>query len=305
MTTMAIITRSILVGQAATLAVLLVATGADAYAVRPPGSGLNALSTTVLGTQRTPTNAGPVGSRVTVGVMGTSLTPPGKIPIQTPLGGTISINGTQTLLHNTPFGTSVGIPVPVSPILTPMPSYNGTGLSTGVFRTNTSAYRGIPGPLMTAPPYSLGNPANQPAPLPTQLPALLTAKPLEPVPSDTEGQKMLKMRYNAELRLLQESFRRYKVDPTTSASNVIAAARWLLAADLALGHDKVTAHEQYLDVIKYIERETEIRFKARLVGQDQLEAAQQALRDAEVELLKSKAGRAAPGKPEFPRPLSR
>ena len=42
-----------------------------------------------------------------------------------------------------------------------MPAYNGTGFSTGQLRTNTSAYRAIPGPLMTAPPYSLGNPSYQ------------------------------------------------------------------------------------------------------------------------------------------------
>jgi hypothetical protein len=293
---MTTITRSTWLGPAAALAVSFVTTGAEAYPVRRPGSGLTALSTTVQGVQRTPTNAGPVGTRITVGVPGTSLTPAARIPIQTPLGGTTSINGTQTLLRNTPYsGTVTG-----STIYNPMPAYNGTGFSTGRFRTNTSAYRAIPGPILIVPPSSLGNPAYQNG----QLPALLSAKPLEPAAGDDERHKLLKVRYNADLQSLQASFKRYQIDPTTTAANVIAAARWLLAADLALAHDAATPRERYLELMKYLEREAEVRFRARLIGRDELEAVHEARHDAELEFLKSKTGRASPAKPDLPSPPS-
>jgi len=293
---MTTITRSIWLGQAAALAVLLVTTEAEAYPVRPPGSGLTALSTTVQGVQRTPTNAGPVGTRITVGVPGTSLTPAARIPIQTPLGGTTSINGTQTLMRNTPYsGTVTG-----STIHSPMPSYNGTGLSTGRFRTNTSAYRAIPGPILIGSPSSLGNPAYQNGQTPTLLPALLSAKPLEPAAGDDERHKLLKIRYNADLQSLQASFKRYQIDPTTTATNVIAAARWLLAADLALAHDAVTPRERYLELVKYVEGEAEIRFRARLIGREELEAVHDARQDAELELRESQTGQASPAKPVLP-----
>jgi hypothetical protein len=149
------ITRSLWLGLAAGLALLFVATSVDAYPVGPAGSGLTALSTTPQGVQRTPTNAGPVGTGMTVGGMGNRLTPPTSLPIQTQLGGTNSINATQRLFGNTPYGGAVQ----GSTMFSPMPAYNGTGFSTGRLRTNTSAFRAIPGPQMTAPPYSLGNPA--------------------------------------------------------------------------------------------------------------------------------------------------
>ncbi|HEX4069587.1 MAG TPA: hypothetical protein VHX68_00390, partial [Planctomycetaceae bacterium] len=107
------------------------------------------------GVQRTPTNAGPVGTGMTVGGMGNRLTPPGSLPIQTQQGGTNSINSTQRLFRNNPYGGAVQ----GSALSSPMPAFNGTGFSTGLFRTNTSAYRAIPGPLLTTVPYSLGNPA--------------------------------------------------------------------------------------------------------------------------------------------------
>ena len=105
----------------------------------------------------------------------TGLLPPGSMPIQTPQGGTNSINSTQRLFGNTPYGGAVQ----GSTIYSPMPAFNGTGFSTGRLRTNTSAYRAIPGPLMTAPPYSLGNPAYQNGQTPsntTNPPAAQTAR---------------------------------------------------------------------------------------------------------------------------------
>jgi hypothetical protein len=92
---------------------------------------------------------------MTVGGMGNRLTPPGSLPIQTQQGGTNSINSTQRLFRNNPYGGAVQ----GSALSSPMPAFNGTGFSTGLFRTNTSAYRAIPGPLLTTVPYSLGNPA--------------------------------------------------------------------------------------------------------------------------------------------------
>jgi hypothetical protein len=147
------ITRSLCWGPAIGLALLFLTTSVEAYP--PPSFGRTALSTTPQGVQRTPTNAGPVGTGMTVGGMGNRLTPPGSLPIQTLQGGTTSINSTQRLFGNTPYGGAVQ----GSTIYSQMPAYNGTGFSTGRLRTNTSAFRAIPGPQMTAQPYSLGNPS--------------------------------------------------------------------------------------------------------------------------------------------------
>lgn len=151
------ITRSLWLGPATGLALLFLATSVEAYPVGQPSLGRTALSTTPLGVQRTPTNAGPVGTRMTVGGMGQRLTPSPIMPLRTPLGGTNSINATQRLFGNTPYGGTVQ----GSTIYSPMPAFNGTGFDSGRLRTNIPASRAIPGPLMTAPPYSLGNPAYQ------------------------------------------------------------------------------------------------------------------------------------------------
>ncbi len=109
---------------------------------------------------------------------------------------------------------------------------------------------------------------------------------------------MLKKRYNAALRLLQASYKRHAVDPMTAATNVLAAARRVLAADLALisdsrfgkqvGESHIDARQRYFEFMKYLEREAEARFKARMAGQDELEAAHEARLDSELELLEAK-----------------
>ena len=133
---------------------------------------------------------------------------------------------------------------------------------------------------------------------PVPLPALLSRTPLEPQAHDDERLKLLKERDNAALRLLQASYAHHELSPTMTVANVIAAARRVLAADLALigdpkfgkqpGQSPVDARQRFFELMKYVEREAEARFGQGLGGSEDLEAAREARLDAELELLEAK-----------------
>jgi hypothetical protein len=127
---------------------------------------------------------------------------------------------------------------------------------------------------------------------PRQLPALLTAEPVEPAPGDDQRQKLLKERYNAALRSLKASYNRRKIDTAVPFMGVIAAARQLLAAEVALhkSEDIVRVHERYLELMKFLEKDAEAQFQ-HFIGRDELEAAHEARLDAEIKLLDAKSGR--------------
>jgi beta-lactamase regulating signal transducer with metallopeptidase domain len=125
------------------------------------------------------------------------------------------------------------------------------------------------------------------------LPRLLTAEPLKAAPGDNELQKLLKERHNAALRSLKATYNRCKIDPGIPWTNIVVAARKLLAADLALakGQDLVRVYENYFEFMKFIERQTESMRKAKIVGPDQSEEVREALFDAEIKLLEAKRGK--------------
>ena len=98
------------------------------------------------------------------------------------------------------------------------------------------------------------------------LPALLWSKLAEIAPNDDERQKLLKERYNAALGTLRGSYVRHRVDPTVPFTEIIAAARQVLPADVALQAQpaaRLRAHEQYLALMKYLEKEAEALRKAQ------------------------------------------
>ena len=124
---------------------------AQAQARGPVGRpGLNALSTTVYGTQITPTNAGPVGGRP-VGAIGPGFRSPA---LPQSFMGTSSTNATNSLFRNAPYGgPPAGIGAGGSSLA--VPQYNGTGNASGLLRTNPYS-SGLLGPVLV--PDSLGNP---------------------------------------------------------------------------------------------------------------------------------------------------
>jgi beta-lactamase regulating signal transducer with metallopeptidase domain len=140
------------------------------------------------------------------------------------------------------------------------------------------------------------------------LPALLTRTPLDRRAHDDEWHKLLKERFNAAVRGLQASYNRHKVDPSTAATNVIAAARRVLEADLALTSDSeyskqaqqsvVDAWQRYFELTKFLEQKAEARFNAKFGGLDELEAAREARLEAELKLLEAQRAKAAPAKAE-------
>ncbi len=122
---------------------------------------------------------------------------------------------------------------------------------------------------------------------------MLTAKPLEPAPGDDDRQKLLKERYNAALWLLRVSHSRREAGGGGSAMDVVAAARQLLAVEVALdkSQDIVRVYEGYLEFMKFFEKEVEAQFQAQITPRDEFEAAHEARLDAEIKLLDAKTGR--------------
>jgi beta-lactamase regulating signal transducer with metallopeptidase domain len=122
----------------------------------------------------------------------------------------------------------------------------------------------------------------------TALPALMTSKIVEISPNDDDRQKLLKERYNAALRALRGSYVRHRVDSTVPFTEIIAAARQVLPADVALQtrpEDRLRVHEQYFELMKYLEKEAEALRRAQVLAQHELDTAHEARVDAEIKLF--------------------
>jgi hypothetical protein len=121
-------------------------------------------------------------------------------------------------------------------------------------------------------------------------PRLLTSKPVDTAPNDDERTKLVKQRYNAALRSLTAIHNRRQVDASISLSEVIAAARQVLSADVAVHkpEDIVPAYERYSELMKFVEDQAEAQWKTRTISRNELEAAHEARLDAEIQLLDAK-----------------
>jgi beta-lactamase regulating signal transducer with metallopeptidase domain len=129
-----------------------------------------------------------------------------------------------------------------------------------------------------------------------ELPALLTAEPLQPGAGDNERTKLLKQRFNAALGSLQWSYKRREVDPSANLRSVLEAGRQILAAELALEkpQDILGVSERYLELMKFLEQKYEAEFKAGgYTSRDELDAAHEARLDAEIKLLDARQSTAA------------
>jgi hypothetical protein len=126
-----------------------------------------------------------------------------------------------------------------------------------------------------------------------RLPAMLTAKPLEPAAGDHELVKLFKERHNAALKSLQGQYERAQIDAATPMVTITlaAAGRTLLDAELALssGKDDVPLYERYLGLTKFFEARAAGLFKANIVGPADFDAAREARLDAEIKLMQAKA----------------
>jgi beta-lactamase regulating signal transducer with metallopeptidase domain len=123
-----------------------------------------------------------------------------------------------------------------------------------------------------------------------QLPALLTAKPLEPEAGDPEMQKLLKQRYNSALKSLQSSYLRATVDSTNRLTSVITPARTLLDAELAITAPKEmpVVYQRYLELWKYLDNFAEKRWNDKTIGADEFNAVHEARLDAEIKWMSAK-----------------
>jgi beta-lactamase regulating signal transducer with metallopeptidase domain len=148
------------------------------------------------------------------------------------------------------------------------------------------------------------------APAAERVPAWLTAKPLEAASGDDELGQLLKERYNAALKSLHAHLARAEIDSNISMTPVIAAARALLDAELAITTpaEGLGVYQRYLEFMKYFDGLVDKRWLAKTIGADEANAMHEARLDAEVKLrelsiasaTKSAEKRAAlVGTPEF------
>jgi beta-lactamase regulating signal transducer with metallopeptidase domain len=127
-------------------------------------------------------------------------------------------------------------------------------------------------------------------PSPRRRPAFSHYAPLEVLPNDDETQKIVKERYNASLRSLKLHQYQYDVNQRTPLGNMLAAARSLLEAKLALAQkpeDQVRTRQDYLEFITACWREARARLDiGGAVGFSPLDEAQalEALFDAKLKL---------------------
>jgi len=126
------------------------------------------------------------------------------------------------------------------------------------------------------------------------LPAMLTAKPLEPAPGDDELRKLLKERYNSALRALKGLYERLLIDSSMPSPmiSIVSAGRTLLDAKLAIsqGRDPIRVYEDYVELTKYFEAlaRSILQSKAGQMSPADFEAAHEARIDADIKLLQAR-----------------
>jgi hypothetical protein len=130
------------------------------------------------------------------------------------------------------------------------------------------------------------------------LPALVTARPLEPARGDDELRKLLKERYSTAVRELRATDQEFRAGRITT-DREFAAARRVLHAQLEVADrpaEQVAAHEKYLDYMKEVERPMLPGFNVGRVKRADMEMALYMRQDAEILLLRAQrqAGGARP-----------
>jgi hypothetical protein len=118
-----------------------------------------------------------------------------------------------------------------------------------------------------------------------QLPAWMTAQPVGGA-GDDELHKLLNERYNAALSSLHAHVARIEGDPNIPATPVVAAARSLLDAELAItaAADTAGVYPRYVEFLRYFDDRIGKRWAAKTVGADEFNAVHEARLDAEIKL---------------------
>jgi hypothetical protein len=127
------------------------------------------------------------------------------------------------------------------------------------------------------------------------LPAMLTAKPLQPATGDDELHKLLKDRYNSALKSLQGQYERTRLDPQASITRVIVAARTLLDSELAIATPKepLGIYQRYLEFMSYFDTIAEGMRNNGNASFADFNAVREARLDAEIRLLQATRARQA------------
>ena len=144
--------------------------------------------------------------------------------------------------------------------------------------------------FFSVPPALAGG--NEPPPK-EKLPAILTAKPLEPDAKDEEEHKLGKARYNEAVAAVTLYYRLAMLDPTPTRSldPVFEMSQQLLRAGLELSEtpkSKVTLLEGYLELTKWLEGNIDQSIKFGVGYKADLHRARYLRLDAEIQLLRAR-----------------
>ena len=123
-----------------------------------------------------------------------------------------------------------------------------------------------------------------------KLPKILTAKPLKPGPKDDELRRLLIERYNSAVAEMQARYQEFLAGKGTLEIFAVGGKR-LVESALELNEkqaDQVSLLEQYLELIREIEKINVSMFEAGRIPKSELELAHYLRIDAEIKLLRAK-----------------
>jgi beta-lactamase regulating signal transducer with metallopeptidase domain len=143
-----------------------------------------------------------------------------------------------------------------------------------------------------APPPPAGSPAAASA---KSLPAWMTAQPVGRA-GDDELHKLLEDRYNSALKSLHAHLAKIEIDSNIPAMPVVAAARTLLDAELAItaAADVLSVYPRYVQFLRYFDDLIGKRWATKTIGADEFNAVHEARLDAEIKLRSHHVLRASP-----------
>jgi hypothetical protein len=123
-----------------------------------------------------------------------------------------------------------------------------------------------------------------------RLPALLTAKPVQPDPKDDDLRKLLVARYNESVAEMKVRYTEFQAGKTTIDS-MLGASQRLLKSGLELSgnpQDRIKLLEQFLEMAKVVERIDQALVEAGRLSAAELHEARHLRIDTEIQLLRAR-----------------
>jgi hypothetical protein len=182
----------------------------------------------------------------------------------------------------------------------PIESYSRAQAPPSTFQATSEQPSEAAGHLAAAAKNSQHEPAKRPRgvetkPAAERLPAWMTAQPVGGA-GDDELHKLLEDRYNSALKSLHAHVAKIEIDSKIPAAPVVAAARTLLDAELAIttAADTFTLYQRYVEFLRYFDDLVGKRWAAKTIGAAEFNAVHEARLDAEIKVRRHVLIRASP-----------